>query len=657
MHAWRAVGAPAAGMDLADLFAEIGVAPASAATAGATPRRSSRRVPHPARDIAGRPGGVASPRRSAGSSSPVTGLPGEENRGLAQDLALLAQIPVLPAQPAQLLALDGGEAIAAATCVQIGLADPLTNSGLGQVQLPGDLADRLAGACGSARRLQPCTPAGRTVGGVASDSHLEGRALILGVHQAGSTPVMPIDGSGLARMAAEKPLVALPRERTPTGPRPVGPVLRRTTPAESPPQHHRRSDPRRWRRRGPAQPGERAGGYALYVKGGKLRYVHNYVGRAWYSVESDDGLGRGTTAPVRVRTHRRTRPPAGQRPPGRLQLYIDDNLVGNAEAPVTVPFALNPGVLTCGANPGSPVTPDYPSPSSHRHPPHRDRGCSGELIQDPEADCGCTWPGNNRANQAGQTRLRGGEKPPAIRPSGPSDVRRGGGSRDVITETAQAGHRRAAGAAELRRWAIPCGTPSPAPGGFPRLAFGVHQRLTRSWSRSGCSTSAYGRPSADRTQPNAPGGASRRYGTSMVAPRGAQASTEALGEIATASRSPEPQLGLVVGQAGGGDSALELGDEQGLASEAVGAAVRFWWIGLLRGCLGLLPRRRGADHGSFPAGAGELHRRLLAARRHLDDQMGPRVRWRAGARLAWPRGCSGSPPDWCGSLAMPSTTS
>jgi hypothetical protein len=75
----------------------------------------------------------------------VTGLPGEENRGLTEDLALLAQLPILPAQAAQLLTLDAGEAIATATCVQIGLANPLPNRGLGQVQLPGDLADRLAG--------------------------------------------------------------------------------------------------------------------------------------------------------------------------------------------------------------------------------------------------------------------------------------------------------------------------------------------------------------------------------------------------------------------------------------------------------------------------------------------------------------------------------
>ena len=30
--------------------------------------------------------------------------------------------------------------------------------------------------------------------------------------------------------------------------------------------------------------------------------------------------------------------------------------------PVTTPFIFNPGGMTCGANPGSPVTPDYRAP-------------------------------------------------------------------------------------------------------------------------------------------------------------------------------------------------------------------------------------------------------------------------------------------------------
>jgi hypothetical protein len=65
----------------------------------------------------------------------VIGLPGEENRGLVQDLALLAQLPDLTAQPTQLVALGGGEAVGAPAGVQVGLADPLADRGLGQVQL------------------------------------------------------------------------------------------------------------------------------------------------------------------------------------------------------------------------------------------------------------------------------------------------------------------------------------------------------------------------------------------------------------------------------------------------------------------------------------------------------------------------------------------
>jgi len=77
----------------------------------------------------------------------------------------------------------------------------------------------------------------------------------------------------------------------------------------------------------------------------------------------------------------------GKGAPGRLQLYVDGALVANAEAPVTVPFALNPGALTCGANPGSPVTPDYSSPFKFTGTLHKVTiDVSGELIHDPEAE-------------------------------------------------------------------------------------------------------------------------------------------------------------------------------------------------------------------------------------------------------------------------------
>jgi arylsulfatase len=79
--------------------------------------------------------------------------------------------------------------------------------------------------------------------------------------------------------------------------------------------------------------------------------------------------------------------PNGKGAPGRLQLYVDGQLVGDAEAPVTTPFAFNPGALTCGSNPGSPVTPDYPSPSRFTGTLHTVTvDTSGELIVDSESE-------------------------------------------------------------------------------------------------------------------------------------------------------------------------------------------------------------------------------------------------------------------------------
>ena len=73
--------------------------------------------------------------------------------------------------------------------------------------------------------------------------------------------------------------------------------------------------------------------------------------------------------------------------PGRLQLYVDGTLAGNAEAPVTNPFVLNPGALTCGANPGSAITDDYASPFKFTGTIHSVTvDVSGELIEDSEAE-------------------------------------------------------------------------------------------------------------------------------------------------------------------------------------------------------------------------------------------------------------------------------
>ena len=109
--------------------------------------------------------------------------------------------------------------------------------------------------------------------------------------------------------------------------------------------------------------GTAAGGYSLYVKDGRLHYVHNYVGRSLHHVATPDELTPGAHE-LRFEFEPTGEPdlPNGRGTPGRMQLYVDKVLVADADTPVTTPFLLNPGAVTCGANPGSPVTPDYPSP-------------------------------------------------------------------------------------------------------------------------------------------------------------------------------------------------------------------------------------------------------------------------------------------------------
>jgi len=208
--------------------------------------------------------------------------------------------------------------------------------------------------------------------------------------EAGKYDVMPIDGSGLLRMMAEKPLIALPRDsyvyrpHTQSVPNFAAPrVLNRphsiTADVEIPEQGAEGVL---------LSQGTSAGGYSLYVKDGKLRYVHNYVGRQLLEVASEDALPPGKHE-LRFEFEPTGEPDLsqGKGAPGRLQLYGDGTLVGNAEAPITTPFMFNPGALTCGANPGSPVTPDYEGPfefTGKLHTVTLDVG--GDLIDDPEAE-------------------------------------------------------------------------------------------------------------------------------------------------------------------------------------------------------------------------------------------------------------------------------
>jgi len=208
--------------------------------------------------------------------------------------------------------------------------------------------------------------------------------------EAGKYNVLPIDGSAVQRLMTERPQIAEARDRytywpgTQTVPFFAGPrVLNRphaiTADVDIPP--------------GGAEgvllcQGSGVGGWSFYLKDGKPHYVHNYVRRALYQVSSPDAVSPGRHQ-LRFEFEPTGKPDIsqGKGAPGRAQLYIDGQLVAQAEFPVTTPIALNPGGLTCGANPGSPITADYLSPFRFTGTLHTVTvDLSGDLITDTESE-------------------------------------------------------------------------------------------------------------------------------------------------------------------------------------------------------------------------------------------------------------------------------
>ncbi len=208
--------------------------------------------------------------------------------------------------------------------------------------------------------------------------------------EAGKYNVLPVDGSALDRLLVERPQLAAPRDRyvffpdTQSVPYFAGPkTLNRphaiTADVEIP--------------KGGAEgvllsQGAVPGGYSFFVQANKLVYVHNYVGRDYFKVESEATLPEG-----RHKLRFEFEPTGdlnlleGKGAPGRFQIYVDGALVGETDVPYTTPMILNPGALTCGANPGSSVTPDYVAPFRFTGTIHTVTvDVSGELIVDTEAE-------------------------------------------------------------------------------------------------------------------------------------------------------------------------------------------------------------------------------------------------------------------------------
>jgi arylsulfatase A-like enzyme len=134
--------------------------------------------------------------------------------------------------------------------------------------------------------------------------------------------------------------------------------------------------------------GANNGGFTFYVKDQRLHYAHNYLSRAVHQVTSDQPLLEGRHR-LRFEFEPTGKPDFdnGKGAPGHAQLYVDDHLVAQADLPVTVPVMFSPGGMSCGANGGSPIVPDYQTPFRFTGVLHEVTvDVSGDLITDSESE-------------------------------------------------------------------------------------------------------------------------------------------------------------------------------------------------------------------------------------------------------------------------------
>lgn len=135
--------------------------------------------------------------------------------------------------------------------------------------------------------------------------------------------------------------------------------------------------------------GSRHGGYSLYVKDGRLHYVHNYLGLTRFGVTSTEEVPAGRHE-LRMELATTGSPSflEGKGSPAEVRLFFDDRLVGAGRLPYTVPN--NFGILgvSCGFAAYDSVEPDdYRAPFAFTGDVHKvTLDVSGELTVVPEAE-------------------------------------------------------------------------------------------------------------------------------------------------------------------------------------------------------------------------------------------------------------------------------
>jgi arylsulfatase A-like enzyme len=208
--------------------------------------------------------------------------------------------------------------------------------------------------------------------------------------EAGKYNVLPIDGDVLTRLVVERPMTSRPRTRFTYYPG-LSVIPQPATPKIVNRPHSIEADveiPAGGAEGILLAQGGAAGGMAFYMKDGRLNFAHNYAGKEIFEVESESDVPSG---PHKLRFEfEPTGEPdfaSGKGAPGRLQLYIDGQLVGATEAPHTTPMVFELEGLSCGYDFGAPVLEEvYQPPFTFTGTLHSVTvDVSGELIEDDEA--------------------------------------------------------------------------------------------------------------------------------------------------------------------------------------------------------------------------------------------------------------------------------
>jgi arylsulfatase len=209
--------------------------------------------------------------------------------------------------------------------------------------------------------------------------------------EAGKYNVLPVDGRGQQRLAEERPVIATDRSRYIYYPG------TQEVPANSAPRILNRPHtitalvdiPKGGAEGVLVSQGGVDGGFALFIKDGKLRYTYNYVAERRFNIVSDRDVPTGRHAlSFEFEPTGKAEPLKGKGTPGKAKLFIDGKPAGGGELPVTIPLAMGlASGVNIGADAGAPVTEEYAPPFTFTGVVHRVvYDVSGAHVVDHEAE-------------------------------------------------------------------------------------------------------------------------------------------------------------------------------------------------------------------------------------------------------------------------------